>query len=385
MRNFAFLKLVCKNTKKNMQKTNRYTGYLQKTFVLLIMLACVFPCANAGKNSRNKRPKNVIYIIGDGMGTSHVYSSIVVQKGRSQFLRFPYTGFSRTYSANNYTTDSGAGGTALMTMHKVDNRHIGMSSDGKAYCSMLERATKKNKQVGFVVTSSVLDATPASTYAHVTDRHMFDTISMQMAKAPFTVMIGGDRNHFMTENRNDGKSPLDTLADRGYSLAFSLDAMDAVKKGPLCALVTDDNPASAEFRNDMLCRGVKKAIDILKKSKNGFFLVIEGSQIDWACHDNDFKHLKAEMIDFENMLEIVLNWAAKDKNTLVVVTADHETGGLSLPNGDLDRGKNEYNFSTSNHTGVMVPVFAYGPSAQKFTGIHQNIDLPDIIWNAVFK
>ena len=138
-----------------MGKTKRFVSYLLKGTFIILALAVAWPDAAACKK-KNKRPKNVIYIIGDGMGTSHVYSSIVVQKGKSQFLRFPYTGFSRTYSASNYTTDSGAGGTALLTMHKVDNKHVGMSSDGKSYCSMLERATKKDKQVGFVVTSSVL-------------------------------------------------------------------------------------------------------------------------------------------------------------------------------------------------------------------------------------
>lgn len=368
-----------------MRNATKYIAQIEKAIILLLVIVAIVPTAEAGRKAKNKHPKNVIYIIGDGMGTSHVYSSIVAQKGKSQFLRFPYTGFSRTYSANKYTTDSGAGGTALMTMHKVDNNHVGMSSDGKSYCSMLERATKKNKQVGFVVTSSVLDATPASTYAHVTNRRMYDTISMQMAKAPFTVMIGGDRNHFMPEHRNDGLSPLDTLAARGYTLAFTLDEMEKVKAGPLCALVTDGDPAAAGNRDEMLCRGVKKALKILSKSKKGFFLMIEGSQIDWACHDNDFKHLKAEMEDFEHMLKIVLDWAEKDRNTLVVVTADHETGGLSLPDGDLSRGKNEFNFATGKHTGVMVPVFAFGPYSHKFTGIHQNIDIPELIWKAVFK
>lgn len=366
-----------------MRNTNRYVVFALRAVLVVLLMAVVMPEASC--KNKNKRPKNVIYIVGDGMGVSHVYSSIVVQKGKSQFLRFPFTGFSRTYSANKYTTDSGAGGTALMTMHKVDNRHIGMSSEGKSYCSMLERATKKDKKVGFVVTSSVLDATPASTYAHVHDRKSFDSISLQLAKSPFSVMIGGDRNHFLPDNREDGLSPLDTLAERGYTLAFTLDAMDDVKNAPMCALVTDGDPASADSRDDMLCRGVKKALSLLKKSKGGFMLMIEGSQIDWACHNNDFKHLRAEMEDFEAMLKIVLDWAERDGNTLVVVTADHETGGLSLPDGDLARGKNEYRFSTDGHTGVMVPVFAYGPGANNFTGIHHNIDIPELIWNAVFK
>ena len=129
-------------------------------------------------------PRNVIFIVGDGMGTAQVYTSIVAQRdAHSAFLRFPYSGFSRTYSYNRYSTDSGAGGTALMTGHKVQNHHVAKGPDGTDYNSFLIDAKRFfGKAAGFVVTSSVLDATPASTYAHVANRKAFDSISMQMAQ-----------------------------------------------------------------------------------------------------------------------------------------------------------------------------------------------------------
>ena len=135
--------------------------------------------------AQGKKAKNVIVIIGDGMGTARVYASIVAQKGASNFLRFPFSGFSRTSSNNKYTTDSGAGGTAIVTGCKTDNRHIGVLADGTPIKSILSLAKEWGLSTGFVVTSSVLDATPASTYAHVPDRKMYDSISLHMSQCGF--------------------------------------------------------------------------------------------------------------------------------------------------------------------------------------------------------
>ena len=194
---------------------------------ILAILLVTLPLLSLGQRDKvkeiNPKPRNVIFIVGDGMGTAQVYTSIVAQKGdNSAFLRFPYVGFSRTYSNNKYTTDSGAGGTALMTGHKVDNRHVGKGPDGTDHPSFLITAKRLfGKAAGFVVTSSVLDATPASTYAHVADRKHFDSISMQMALCPFEVMIGNDAYSFQLPNRKDGKSPIDTLMARGYEMAYT--------------------------------------------------------------------------------------------------------------------------------------------------------------------
>ena len=127
-------------------------------------------------------------------------------------------------------------------------------------------------------------------------------------------------------------------------------------------------------RGRMLTLGSLKAIETLNQYDNGFVLMIEGSQIDWACHNNDSLYLTAEMADFEDMLNAVLDFAERDGNTLVVVTADHETGGLTLLKGDIEQGVNRYSWATGGHSGVMVPVFAYGPGAERFSGVHQNTD-----------
>lgn len=333
-----------------------------------------------------KKAKNVIIIIGDGMGTAQVYASIVAQKDASNFLRFPYSGFSRTYSHNKYTTDSGAGGTAIVTGHKTDNRHIGVLPDGTPVPSFLSLLHDRGLSTGFVVTSSVLDATPASTYAHAPDRKMFDTISLHMSQCGFDVMIGGGLSNFRPENRKDGLSPLDTLRKRGYEITYSLEEMKQSKSNKLVTFFCENyyGPV-APGRDPVLTEGTKKALEILTKNPKGFAMMIEGSQIDWGCHSNDAAYMEAELADFEKMLKIVLDFAEKDGNTLVVVTADHETGGLVLTGGDIANGKNTCKYITDGHSGVMVPVFAFGPGAETFSGIQQNIDLLPKVFKAMGK
>ncbi|MBO7489376.1 MAG: alkaline phosphatase [Bacteroidales bacterium] len=335
---------------------------------------------------QGKKAKNIIFIIGDGMGTAQVYSSVVAQRGLSNFLRFPFSGFSRTYSHNKYTTDSGAGGTALVTGYKTDNRHIGVLHDNTPVPSFLKLAKDMGMSAGFVVTSSVLDATPASTYAHVPDRKMYDSISLQMSQCGYDVMIGGGLGNFRPENRKDGYAPLDTLLKRGYEITYSLEEMKKSKSTKLVTFFCENYYGPiAPGRDPVLVEGTKKALEILGKNPKGFAMLIEGSQIDWGCHNNDAAYMEAEMADFEQMLRVVLDFAEQDGNTLVVVTADHETGGLVLTGGDIKKGKNECKFITDGHSGVMVPVFAYGPGAETFSGIQNNIDIMPKVFKAMGK
>ena len=331
-----------------------------------------------------KKAKNVIIIIGDGMGTAQVYASVVAQKNASNFLRFPFSGFSRTYSNNKDTTDSGAGGTAIVTGHKTDNYHIGVLSDGTPIPSFLTLLRNQGLATGFVVTSSVLDATPASTYAHVPHRKMYDTISLHMSQCGFDVMIGGGLSNFRPENRKDGLAPLDTLRQRGYDITYSLEEMKNSKSNKLVTFFCENyyGPV-APGRDPVLTEGTKKALDILSQNPKGFAMMIEGSQIDWGCHNNDAPYMEAELADFEKMLKVVLDFAEKDGNTLVVVTADHETGGLVLTDGDIEKGKNTCKYVTDWHSGVMVPVFAFGPGAETFSGIQQNSDLMPKVFRAM--
>jgi alkaline phosphatase len=229
------------------------------------------------------------------------------------------------------------------------------------------------------VTSSVLDATPAATYGHVPYRKMFDTLSLQMAQCQHDVMIGGGRKYFFTQNRKDGLAPLDTLARRGYTVVNTLDSMNRFGGQKLVALLYEGDPLTAPARGDVLAQGAKKAIAMLSRDPEGFALMIEGSQIDWACHNNDSAYMRAELADFEKMLHAVIDFAQRDGETLIVVTADHETGGVTLPGGDIEKGENDVRYLWGSHTGCMVPVFALGPGAQYFSGIQENIDIPEKI------
>ena len=327
--------------------------------------------------TKDEEPLNVILIVGDGMGVPQVYASVVAALGNnSAFLRFPFSGFSRTYSRNKYRTDSSAGGTALTTGHKVDNYHVNWGPDATRYATIFDDAVAAGKSTGFVVTSSVLDATPASTYGHVPYRKMFDTLSLQMSQCQHSVMVGGGRNNFLPQNRKDGLAPLDTLARRGYTVVGTLDSFLGFKGDRVVGLLYDGDPLTAPSRGDMLTRASMKAIQLLSRNRKGYALMIEGSQIDWACHNNDSAYLRAELADFEQMLHAVLDYAQQDGRTLVVVTADHETGGVTLPSGDIEAGTNDVRFLWGSHTGCMVPVFAFGPGAYRFSGIQENTDIP---------
>ena len=355
----------------------------------LFMAVAVLLC---GCTRQEKAPKNVILIVGDGMGVAQVYASVVAAQGdNSAFLRFPVTGFSRTYSLNKYRTDSSAGGSALTTGHKVENYHVNWGPDSSRYQTIFDDAVAHGLLTGFVVVSDCMDATPAATYGHVPNRKMYDTLSLQLAQCQHSVMVGGGYKYFLPENRKDGLAPLDTLAARGYCVLRDLDSLLAFKGDKVVGLLYDGDPLTEPDRGDVLRPASMKAIEMLdshtkvgKAAKNwrnpkGFAMLIEGSQIDWACHNNDSAYLIAELKDFELMLHAVLDWAEKDGNTLVVVTADHETGGLTLPSGDIEAGINEPRFYWGSHTGVMVPVFAYGPGAERFSGIQQNTDIPNKI------
>ncbi len=344
------------------------------------MAAEIEATENASKSKEPPIPRNVILIIGDGMGVPQVYASVVAQRGdNSAFLRFPYSGFSRTYSLNKYRTDSAAGGTALTTGEKVNNYHVNWAPDSTRHRTIFDDAIRAGMKTGFVVTSSALDATPAATYGHVPYRKMFDTLSLQMAQCDHSVMIGGGAKYFRRENRKDGYAPLDTLARRGYTVVYNLDSALAFKGEKLVALYSDGDPLTEPSRGDVLRPAAMKAIEMLDRNPKGFALMIEGSQIDWACHNNDSAYLVAELADFELMLNAVLDFAERDGNTLVVVTADHETGGLTLPSGNIENGINNFRFLWGDHTGCMVPIFAYGPGAEFFSGIHENTDIPAII------
>lgn len=317
--------------------------------------------------------KNVILMIGDGMSLMHVYSAWTANRGKLYLENCEVTGLSKTYCANKLVTDSGAGGTAMAIGQKTNYHSVGVDVNGNPQPSLIKLAKQKGMSAGVAVTCRLWDATPADFCCHNTDRDNEDEIIADYVNCEADYVVGGGAKKF--ENRKDGRNIFKELEQKGYQIARSWEECKNLKSGKIFA-VTDsvDTPLPAE-RGDRLAQSSLKGIELLNQNPNGFFMMIEGSQLDDYGHFNDLDLLMQETHDFDRTVGKILEWAAKDGETLVVVTADHETGGLTLIDGDKDKGEIKCKFSTTGHSGVMVPVYAFGPGAELFTGIYENTDI----------
>ena len=354
------------------------------TFVLLsLAILALLPSCNNKKEEPQEQPKamNVIYMIGDGMALPQVYAAMLASHEKMTFSQFPYIGVVDTHSASNDITDSAAAGTALASDHKTNNAMLGVNPDSIPVKTVLEVMAEQGKETGIVVSSYVTHATPAAFYAKVPHRKQYEEIAMQMAENPYlNLIIGGGMKYF-----NQRKDSLDLVArmenELGWKVYDTLDNIDITCKK--YAVMANDNhmPPAAE-RGDFLPRAVKTALKTLDSAENGFFLMVEGSQIDFACHGNDSTWMMDEMLDFDYAIKVALDYAKEKGNTLVVVTADHETGGLTLPDPQGKYTNVVFDYSTGSHTCLPVLVYAYGPGAEQFTGWMQNTELKGKILNA---
>ncbi len=351
--------------------------------VLFITAVTVVSCGTAKKLSVKSTPeiKNVILMIGDGMGLPDVYAAMTVSLQPLNIERCRYIGLQKTFSADSYITDSGAAGTALATGSKTKNEAIGVDSLGNPLKSILEIAEEHGLSTGLVATSSITDATPASFIAHQSNRANFEAIALDFLKTDIDVFIGGGYNNFA--KRSDKLNLLDSLKFRGYEVDTSMTMIMKSDSRKLAGLTAPlNNPVRLKGRGDMLPESTSKAIGILGKNKKGFFLMVEGSEIDKVAHQNVTDTLIDETLDFDKAVGVALDFAEKDGHTLVVITADHETGGVTITDGDRQTHKVVLNFSTEGHTAVPVPVYAYGAGAEKFAGIYDNTDIFKKIFSA---
>ncbi|HTE24754.1 alkaline phosphatase [Flavitalea sp.] len=322
------------------------------------------------------KPTKIILMIGDGMGTAQIFAGLTANKGKLNIERFTAIGFHKSQSADQYVTDSGAGATAFSTGAKTNNGSIGLDATGVVKPTILEIAESYNFATGMVTTCSITHATPASFIAHQSSRTLGEDIANDFLKTDIDVFIGGGKNHFA--QRKDGKNLLDSLRKRSYQVVESITEITKISSGKLAGFTADAEPIRMlDGRGPQLVQNTQTAINILNKNPKGFFLMVEGSQIDWGSHANDAAYLTSELIDFDKAVGAALDFAQRDGNTLVIVTGDHETGGLTLTNGDIKAGTLEAKFTTNGHTGVMIPVFAYGPGAESFIGIYENASIFD--------
>ncbi len=342
-------------------------------FLLIATALFSTSCCSNNEKETAKAPKNVIVMIGDGMGPAQVYSLILTSQEPTAFQRFPYTGFSITKSASHEITDSAAGGTAIAVGKKTNNGVVGMDTDSIPVPSMLDIFADRGKKTGVVVTCAVTHATPADFLANNITRKDNEGIALEIAnRDKLDVLFGGGKKYF-TE-RKDGQDLYNIMWKKGWNIYDSLSQIEDDNARTM-VLTCRKHPVKAPDRGDFLPNATAKAIEMLDKSENGFFLMIEGSQIDFACHDNDSTTLVEEMRDFDKTINTVLDFAEKDGNTLVVVTADHETGGLTFIDPNSNYTRTDFHFSTGSHSAVFVPVFAFGPGAENFSGIMDNTEI----------
>ena len=325
---------------------------------------------------KGKKVKNVIFMIGDGMGFEHISCGWVVNGGHLNMDNMPYTGASRTYAANKLITDSCAGGAALAAGQKTNYGYIGVDPNADPMQTALTDAQAKGMKTGLAVTCRINDATPADFCTHATTRKDEEGIAAQYVTSGVDFISGGGL-HFWTD-RSDGRNLVDEMKAKGYTFVDKLEDIKGAKGTKFLGLYGDYDLDPVSERGPILPESAMKAIEMLDNPK-GFFLMIEGSQIDDWAHRNKIGYCVEELFDFDRTLGMVLEWAAKDGETLVIVTADHNTGGLTLLQGSLEEHLVKVNFSTKGHHGILVPVFAYGPRAEEFVGIHENAEVGALV------
>ena len=322
---------------------------------------------------KGKKVKNIIFMIGDGMGLEQLSTAWVVNNRHLNITdNFPYVGLQWTYSASKLVTDSAAAGTALATGSKTNNGMIATSPDGQPLETLSEYAKSKGKKTGTSVVCRICDATPAVFSTHAPHRDSLYDITAQFVDSKLDFLFGGGLRWW--ENRPDGRDLAAEVEAKGYTFVKTVEELNAVQNGPVIALTSYMELPAALDRNGAHQASVVKALELLD-NKDGFFLMVEGSCIDDYCHANKVGYVVEEILDFDRTVGAVLEWAAKDGETLVIVTADHSTGAMTLQGGSINEQSIAVNFSNTGHNGVALPVYAWGPRAEEFVGIYENAEL----------
>lgn len=297
----------------------------------------------------NKRPKNIILLIADGMGMAQLQAAYTANRGDLTTFKIKNTGWSLTSSSDSYITDSAPGATALSSGSKTNNRSVGVDATGISLQLLPDILFESGKKTAIITAGDITDATPASFYAHQKERNASLSILADIKNAKFSILMGA------------GNKQIDSFLLANKKLISQTIVTDSMAGKP-----------AALGRGNWLKRHFKKSVDALKNNPNGFFVMAEGAQVDYGGHQNQLGYVVTEMLDFDDLVGAALEFADSDGETLIIVTADHETGGLTLLDGDVKKGYVSGNFSTTDHTAIPVPVFAYGLRSFLFGGVYEN-------------
>ena len=326
-----------------------------------------------------QNPPNIILMIGDGMGLSQVSTGMYANGNKTVLEDFEYVGLSKTHSLNYLVTDSAASATAMASGVKTLNQAVGVDEDYKKTKSILEICKEKDFNVGLVVTSEIVHATPACFYANNKSRYDYEDIALQLSEHSVDLFVGGGEDYF--SKRKDKRNLLEEMS--GYTFVSSLDEFNKTTSKKIGFFTYPGEPPPKNLGREPSLESLTE-ISLNKISKDkSFFIMVEGSQIDWGGHDNSLNYVLSEFKEFDLAIAKALEFAKADGNTLVIVTADHETGGLSLSGGNVNKSRVRADFNSGSHTGTMVPVFSYGPYSNLFRGIYDNTAIFDKMLTAI--
>ncbi|CAM3735229.1 alkaline phosphatase [Mucilaginibacter galii] len=321
----------------------------------------------------NRKVKNIILLIGDGMGTAQIQAGLTANHGQLNMLQCRYIGFSQTRASNSDNTDSAAGATAMASGEKTNNRYIGVDAQGRPLKNLPDTLSHYGIKSGIISSGDITDATPAAFYSHNTERSSSTAIAANLLQSKVEILIGSNQKSFFN---NPDKALMNQLKAKQFKVNTSLDELENGKDGKQLVLLPDaDTRPIKDGRGDMLRQSLLQTLRLLSSNKKGFFIMAEGAQIDYGGHANDLPYVVTELHDFDRTIAEALKFADQDGETLVIITADHETGGLTLLDASTAQGMVLGGFSTNDHTSVNVPVFAYGPGAENFTGTYQNSEI----------
>ncbi len=356
-----------------------------KKLILLFITIAVVSCKQyptpativITENKPVKQAKNIILMVGDGMGLTQISAGMYSNGNTLNLEKFPAVGLHKSYSADNLVTDSAAGATAFSCGIKTYNGAIGVNTDTLPVQTILEEAELKGLATGLVATSSIVHATPASFVAHSRYRKLHEDIAADFLKTEVDYWVGGGKA-FFSNRENDERDLYKELRAKGYTVSdyFEQDfeEVNTNVKGNFAFFTANKEPLPKAQGRDYLVKAASEGVRFLDKhdeEDKGFFMMIEGSQIDWGGHANKTDYIISELLEFNEAIGKVLAFAKQDGETLVVVTADHETGGFAInPGSTMDTIVGA--FTSDYHTATMIPVFAYGPGSELFNGIYEN-------------
>jgi alkaline phosphatase len=310
--------------------------------------------------------KQILLLIGDGNGLAQISSGIVANGGELTLTQLRTIGLVKTQAADDFTTDSASGATAMATGQKANNRALGLNASGDSIPNLPYFLSQKGFKSGLVTNDELTGATPAAFYAHHPERDAAAAIAGYLPTSSLNLVIGGGGRIFSKEK----------LSQAGFTLVSDMQEVGEVKGSRVAHFASEGGiPSMESGRGNFLSQAFLQASSYLGKGKTPFFLMLEAAKIDSGGHSNSPSTIVTELLDFDRAIAEAIRYADTHPGTLVLVTADHETGGVSIPQGDLERREVELAFHSDDHTGILVPLFAYGARSSTFAGVYDNTEI----------